>query len=189
MTGEGKLIIFSAPSGSGKTTIVRYLLEHIPNLAFSISATSRPPRGEEKDGVDYHFLSPEEFEKRVQNHEFLEWEEVYAGTRYGTLRSDVERLWAEGKHVIFDIDVVGGLNLKKQFGPNALAVYVQVPNDEALEKRLRGRGTDSEEKIQQRLAKAKDEQRFAPNFDLVLVNDDLERAKNEALERVTGFIN
>lgn len=186
---SGKLIIFSAPSGSGKTTIVHFLLEQLPNLAFSISATSRAPRGQEKNGVDYYFLSPEEFEKRVQENAFLEWEEVYAGTRYGTLRSDVERLWAEGKHVIFDIDVVGGLNLKKQFGANALAVYVQVPNDEALEKRLRARGTDSEEKIQQRLAKAKTEQKLAPQFDVVLVNDDLQRAKNEALERVKGFIN
>ena len=186
---EGKLIIFSAPSGSGKTTIVHHLLDSLPNLAFSISATSRAPRGKEKDGVDYYFLSSEEFAKKAAAGEFLEWEEVYKGTAYGTLRSEVERLWAEGKHVIFDIDVVGGLNLKKLFGENALAVYVKVPNDETLEKRLRGRGTDSEEKIQQRLAKAKEEQKLAPQFDLILVNDDLERAKAEALKKISEWAN
>ena len=185
---SGKLIIFSAPSGSGKTTIVHYLLEQIPNLAFSISATSRPPRGQEKHGVDYYFLSPEEFEKRIQNHEFLEWEEVYAGTRYGTLRSDVERLWAAGKHVIFDIDVVGGLNLKKQFPERTLAVYVHVPDLEELEKRLRARGTDTEEKIAMRMKKAHDELIYAPEFDLMILNDNLENAKEKALRKVKGFI-
>jgi guanylate kinase len=185
---DGKLIIFSAPSGSGKTTIVHHLLDNLPNLAFSISATSRAPRGKEKNGVDYYFLNTEEFAKKAEAGEFLEWEEVYKGTAYGTLRSEVERLWAEGKHVIFDIDVVGGLNLKKLFGEKALAVYVQVPNDETLEKRLRGRGTDPEEKIQQRLAKAKEEQKLAPQFDFILVNDDLERAKKEATLQVKKFI-
>ena len=185
---DGKLIIFSAPSGSGKTTIVHHLLDSLPNLAFSISATSRAPRGKEKDGFDYYFLSHEEFAKRAKAGDFLEWEEVYNGTAYGTLRSEVERLWAEGKHVIFDIDVVGGLNLKKLFGEKALAVYVKVPNDETLEKRLRGRGTDPEEKIQQRLAKAKEEQKLAPQFDLILVNDDLENAKELAKKTVATFI-
>jgi guanylate kinase len=189
MTREGKLIIFSAPSGSGKTTIVRHLLAQIPNLAFSISATSRPPRGAEKHGVDYYFLTAEEFERRVQNHDFLEWEEVYAGTRYGTLRSDVERLWAEGKHVIFDIDVVGGLNLKSQFPERALAVYVHVPDLVELEKRLRARGTDSEEKIAMRMKKAHEELVYAPEFDLMILNDDLERAKEKALRKVKEFIN
>ena len=185
---DGKLIIFSAPSGSGKTTIVHHLLFSLPNLAFSISATSRAPRGKEKDGVDYYFLSQEEFAAKAKAGDFLEWEEVYKGTAYGTLRSEVERLWAEGKHVIFDIDVVGGLNLKKLFGEKALAVYVKVPNDETLEKRLRGRGTDPEEKIQQRLAKAKEEQKLAPQFDLILVNDDLENAKELAKKTVATFI-
>ena len=185
---DGKLIIFSAPSGSGKTTIVHHLLDKLSQLSFSISATSRAPRGEEKDGKDYYFLSPAEFASRVAANDFLEWEEVYHGTSYGTLRSEVERIWAKGKHVIFDLDVVGGLNLKKQFGAKALAVYVQVPNDAVLEKRLRGRGTDSEEKIQQRLAKAKDEQKLAPQFDFVLVNDDLEKAQKTALETVLAFL-
>ncbi len=186
---EGKLIIFSAPSGSGKTTIVHHLLAKMPQLAFSISATSRPPRGAEKNGTDYFFLSADEFAKKAKAGEFLEWEEVYKGTAYGTLRSEVERLWAEDKHVIFDIDVVGGLNLKKHFGNKALAVYVKVSNNETLEKRLRGRGTDSEEKIQQRLAKAKEEQKLAPQFDHILVNDDLERAQQEAVEKVQQFLN
>ena len=184
----GKLLIFSAPSGSGKTTIVRHLLAQLPQLAFSISATSRAPRGQEKHGVDYYFLTQKDFAKKAKAGEFLEWEEVYEGTCYGTLLSEVSRLWAEGKHVIFDIDVIGGLNLKNQFGKNALAVYVQAPNHETLEKRLRGRGTDSEEKIAQRLAKAKEEQKLAPKFDVILVNDDLERAQNEALEKVKEFI-
>ncbi len=188
MTEAGKLIIFSAPSGSGKTTIVRYLLAQIPSLAFSISATSRPPRGAEKHGVDYYFLTPEEFEKHVQNHDFLEWEEVYAGTRYGTLRSDVERLWATGKHVIFDIDVVGGLHLKSLFPERALAVYVHVPDLVELEKRLRARGTDSEEKIAMRMKKAHEELVRAPEFDLVIVNENLEKAKDEALQKVQAFV-
>lgn len=185
---NGKLIIFSAPSGSGKTTIVRHLLEKLPNLAFSISATSRAPRGDEKHGEDYYFLSPTEFKNRAANGDFLEWEEVYKGTHYGTLRQEVERLWREGKHVIFDIDVVGGLNLKKQFGNNALAVYVQVPDIDQLEERLRGRGTDSEEKILQRLAKANEEQKLAPEFDVVLLNDNLARAQQEGLEKVREFV-
>jgi guanylate kinase len=189
MTKKGKLIIFSAPSGSGKTTIVRHLLEQLPQLSFSISATSRAPRGAEKHGKDYYFLSDYEFKLRVENDEFLEWEEVYSGTKYGTLKREVERIWETGKHVIFDIDVVGGLNLKKQFGDQALAVYVQAPNMAALEKRLRGRGTDADEKIEMRLRKAEEETKRAPEFDVVIVNDDLERAKQEALQVISEFIN
>ena len=186
---NGKLIIFSAPSGSGKTTIVRHLLEQIPQLAFSISATSRAPRGREEHGKDYHFLSAEEFASRVAANDFLEWEEVYPGTSYGTLKSEVQRLWAAGKHVVFDIDVVGGANLKKQFPEQTLAIFVQAPNLEELEKRLRGRGTDSEEKIQERLAKAAAEMAYAKDFDVILVNDDLERAQREAMKIISDFIN
>jgi guanylate kinase len=188
MTGNGKLIIFSAPSGSGKTTIVRYLLEQIPELAFSISATSREPRGKEVHRKDYYFLSDDEFNARVENNEFLEWEEVYNGTKYGTLKMEVERLWEAGKHVVFDIDVVGGLNLKKQFSDRALAIYVQAPNIAELEKRLRKRGTETDEKIDMRLRKAEEEAKRAPEFDLVIVNDDLERAKQEALKAISEFI-
>ena len=188
MTDNGKLIIFSAPSGSGKTTIVRYLLEQLPQLAFSISATSREPRPNEKHGRDYYFLSDYEFKLRAENGEFLEWEEVYNGTKYGTLKREVDRIWAAGKHVIFDIDVVGGLNLKKQFPKRALAVYVQVPHIADLERRLRNRGTDSDEKIEMRLRKAQEEAKRAPEFDVIIVNDDLERAKQEALEEVKKFI-
>ena len=189
MTDNGKLIIFSAPSGSGKTTIVRYLLEQLPQLAFSISATSREPRPNEKHGRDYYFLSDYEFKLRAENGEFLEWEEVYNGTKYGTLKREVDRIWAAGKHVIFDIDVVGGLNLKKQFPKRALAVYVQVPHIADLERRLRNRGTDSDEKIEMRLRKAQEEAKRAPEFDVVIVNDDLDRAKQEALKIVSEFIN
>lgn len=186
---NGKLIIFSAPSGSGKTTLVRHLLAHMPQLAFSISATSREPRENEKHGRDYYFLSDYEFKLRAENNEFLEWEEVYNGTKYGTLRREVDRIWAAGKHVIFDIDVVGGLNLKRLFGDKALAIYVQVPHIADLERRLRNRATEPEAKIEMRLRKAQEEAKRAPEFDVVLVNDDLDRAKNEALERVKAFIN
>lgn len=185
---NGKLVIFSAPSGAGKSTLVQYLLPHFPQLNFSISATSRPPRGQEENGKDYYFLSSEEFQARVAKEELLEWEEVYAGTYYGTLRSEVERIWSEGKVVVFDIDVVGALNLKKQFGERALALFVQAPSVEILEQRLRGRATDSEEKIQQRLAKATIEMARAPEFDKVVVNDNLETAKAEALAILKDFL-
>lgn len=187
-TSEGKLVIFSAPSGSGKTTLVRYLLEEFPELSFSISATSRDPRGKEANGVDYYFLSAAEFQSRAGNGEFLEWEEVYAGTYYGTLKAEVERLWAEGKTVAFDIDVVGGLNLKEQFGDRALALFVQAPSLEELRRRLVGRGTDSQEKIAQRLAKAEQELGRAPEFDHVIVNDDLQRAQQEAKALMSKFL-
>lgn len=185
---EGKLIIFSAPSGSGKTTIVKHLLESMGNLSFSISATSRSPRGQEEHGKDYYFLSIDEFDASVSKDEFLEWEEVYQGSRYGTLRSEVQRLWNEDKHVIFDIDVVGGLNLKKKFGDQALAVFVKAPSMEELEKRLRGRQTDSEEKIMQRVAKAKEETALADQFDHILLNDNLEDAKTKAIDLVSSFL-
>lgn len=185
---NGKLVIFSAPSGAGKSTLVNYLLPQFPELSFSISATSRAPRGQEEHGKDYYFLSSEEFKTRVAQDKLLEWEEVYAGTYYGTLRSEVERIWAQGKVVVFDIDVVGALNLKKQFGDRALALFVQAPSVEILEQRLRGRGTDSEEKIQQRVAKATIEMAHAPKFDKVVVNDDLDTAKAEALAILKDFL-
>ena len=185
---NGKLVIFSAPSGAGKSTLVNYLLPQFPELSFSISATSRSPRGKEQHGKDYYFLSSEEFKARVAGDELLEWEEVYAGTYYGTLRSEVERIWAQGKVVVFDIDVVGALNLKRQFGDRALALFVQAPSVEILEQRLRGRGTDSEEKIQQRVAKATIEMARAPEFDKVVVNDDLDTAKAEALAILKDFL-
>lgn len=185
---EGKLVIFSAPSGSGKTTLVRHLIEHFPSLSFSISATSRPPRGAEQHGHDYYFLSAEEFQTKVEQQEFLEWEEVYEGTYYGTLRAEVERLWELGKTVAFDIDVVGGLRLKEYFGNRALAVFVQAPNLEELRHRLEQRGTDSQEKIEQRLAKADLEMQRAPEFDLVIINDQLERAQEEARNALSKFL-
>lgn len=185
---NGKLIIFSAPSGSGKTTIVRYLLQHVPQLAFSISATSREPRGTEQDGTDYYFLSEADFRQRIKDQAFLEYEQVYKGAFYGTLKSEVERLWAAGKHVIFDIDVEGGLNLKTHFGANALAVFVKIPDMSELERRLRDRGTDSNEKILERLSKADKELRRADEFDEILLNDHLEHACEKALVLVKNFL-
>ena len=185
---KGKLIVFSAPSGSGKTTLVRHLLAQDIPFGFSVSATSRLPRGAEQDGVDYYFLSEAEFREKMAQNAFLEYEEVYSGTFYGTLRSEVERLWADGKHVLFDIDVVGGLNIKKQFPKECLALFVQPPSIEELEKRLRGRETDSEETIQQRLAKATEELAYAPQFDRVIVNDDLETAQQEVRKAIEQFL-
>lgn len=184
----GKLIVFSAPSGSGKTTLVRHLLAQDLPLGFSISATSRTPRGQEQDGQDYYFLSAEDFRSQIAADAFLEYEEVYAGTYYGTLQSEVERLWAEGKHVLFDIDVVGGLRIKEKFPEQTLAVFVQPPSVEILEQRLRARGTESEEKIQQRLAKSTQELSYAPQFDRVIVNDDLAQAQQEVVALIASFI-
>ena len=185
----GKLIIFSAPSGAGKTTIVRHLLEkHGDKLAFSISATTRTSRGNEEDGKDYYFVSTEEFLHRVANHQFIEFEEVYAGTYYGTLRSELDRIWAEGKNVVFDIDVVGGLRLKSKFPDQALSIFVNPPSLEVLKQRLSGRGTDSVEKLQERFAKAEHELSFADKFDVVLDNFDLETACAEAEKLVLDFI-
>ena len=178
----GKLIIFSAPSGSGKSTIINYLLTQNLNLAFSISATSRPPRGTEKHGVEYFFLTPEEFRCRIENNEFLEYEEVYKDRYYGTLKEQVEKQLEKGQNVVFDLDVVGGCNIKKYYGERALSIFVQPPSIEELRCRLTGRGTDEPEVIECRIAKAEYEMTFAPQFDRVIVNDDLEAAKAETLE-------
>jgi len=186
---NGKLIIFSAPSGSGKTTIVRHLLKTFPEyIDFSISATSRQKRGKEENGKDYYYLTPEEFKSKVEAGEFLEWEEVYAGTCYGTLRSEVERIWNTGKHVIFDIDVEGGLNLKNQFGERALAIFVMPPSIKILEERLRSRSTDSSESIARRLEKAEKELKTAKLFDRFILNEDLQTALLEADEIIKKFI-
>src|SRR5690606_25211002 len=171
---EGKLIIFSAPSGAGKTTIVKHLLKKFPDkLAFSISASTRQPRNNEVHGKDYYFISEETFLHRVAQKEFVEFEEVYSGTYYGTLRSEIERIWEQGKIVIFDIDVIGGLHLKRKFGKQALAIFVQPPSMDALIDRLRGRGTDSEEKLKERIEKADKELKYNTQFDIVLENDNL----------------
>lgn len=189
MEGEGKLIVFSAPSGSGKTTLVHHLLQQNIPFGFSISATSRPPRGHEKNGVDYYFLSPEAFQAKIKEDAFVEFEEVYENTYYGTLKSEIDRLWSEGKHILFDIDVVGGLSIKNKFPENTLAVFVQPPSVAALEERLRQRGTDSEEKIKERLAKTAKELSYANQFDYILVNDTLETAKKEVVQTVLHFLN
>jgi guanylate kinase len=185
---SGKLIIFSAPSGAGKTTIVRALLKDIPNLRFSVSAASRPKRPNEIDGKDYYFIPVDEFRKKIENDEFLEWEEVYENNFYGTLKSEVDRIWESGNHVIFDVDVVGGLNIKKYYGDRALALFVMPPSVEELEKRLRNRSTESESDLKRRIEKARYEMTFAPQFDEVIVNDDLEKAVSEAKFVVENFL-
>jgi len=186
---HGKLIIFSAPSGSGKTTIVNHLIKTFPqHIGFSISATSRPKRGIEENGKDYHYLSPEEFKAKVTNHEFLEWEEVYAGIYYGTLKTEVEAIWASGRAVIFDIDVEGGLNLKNQFKHNALSIFVMPPSIKILEERLRLRQTDSPESIVRRIAKAEKELKTAELFDVFIINEKLEEAFIKAEETVKDFL-
>lgn len=187
-TTKGKCIIFSAPSGAGKTTIVHYLLKQDLGLEFSVSACSRDPRDNEVDGKDYYFLGIDGFRKKINENAFVEWEEVYTNNFYGTLKSEMERIWNDGKTVIFDVDVIGGLNLKKQFGDDALAVFVQPPSYDELEKRLRGRSTESEEKINQRMEKANKELSFAEKFDMILINDDLETACNKAEEVVRRFL-
>lgn len=186
---NGKLIIFSAPSGSGKSTIINYLLQQNLNLAFSISATSRAPRGNEQNGVEYFFLTSEEFKQRIAQGEFLEYEEVYPNRFYGTLKSQVEKQLAAGQNVIFDVDVVGGCNIKKFYGERALSVFIQPPSVEELRKRLNGRGTDAPEVIESRVAKAEFELEFAKQFDVVIVNDNLETAEAEALQVIRNFIN
>jgi guanylate kinase len=185
----GKLIIFSAPSGSGKTTIVRYLLEQPElNLAFSVSATSRSRRGKEKDGIHYYFMSLTEFKRHIKNDDFLEWEEVYRDNFYGTLKSEIDRLWAEGKNVIFDIDVVGGLRIKKKFPKKTLAVFVKPPSVDELKIRLKKRSTESDEKINMRIAKASVELATAPQFDKIIKNYDLEKALKEAHKMVAEYL-
>jgi guanylate kinase len=177
----GKAIIFCAPSGSGKTTIVKHLLKNNSDLGFSISASTRDKRGRtEQDGKDYHFLTPDEFKEKIVHNEFIEWEEVYEGNYYGTLKSEIERIWDEGRNVIFDVDVKGGLNLKKYFGDKALAIFVKVPSMEILEQRLHGRGTETPESLSRRLFKAKFEMSFQDEFDIVLINEDLNKSLAEA---------
>ncbi|MBP5189348.1 MAG: guanylate kinase [Bacteroidales bacterium] len=181
-------ILFSAPSGSGKTTIIKRLLQYFDCFEFSISATSREPREGERDGVDYYFLSPDEFEHRVQAGDFLEWEEVYAGTRYGTLKSEIERIADKGKVVIFDVDVNGGINIKRYFGDEAMAIFVMPPSIEVLEQRLRARGTESEESIRKRLGRSAKELSEADKFDITIVNDELDRAVAETKKVVEEFL-
>ena len=183
-----KVIIFSAPSGAGKTTLVKHILQSGLPLAFSISACTRLKRQDEIHGWDYYFLTIPEFREHIENNDFVEWEEVYEGSYYGTLRSEVDRIWAMGSHVIFDVDVKGGLMLKKQFGEKALAIFVKPPSVEELERRLIARSTDSEEKICQRIAKAEYELGFAPQFDSVVINDRLEDAQKETIDLIKVFI-
>jgi guanylate kinase len=185
---QGKVIIFSAPSGAGKTTIVRALLDKKSELSFSISACSRDPRGQELNGKDYHFIGIEAFRSKIKNNEFAEWEEVYENHFYGTLNSELTRIWNANKTVVFDVDVVGGLNLKNKFGKNALAIFVMPPSLKILEQRLRNRNTDSEQKIRQRLAKAEEEISLSSGFDIVLENDDLDKAVFEANAIVNEFL-
>lgn len=185
---QGKLIIFSAPSGSGKTTIVKRLLSTFPQFEFSISATSRQPRGEERDGVDYFFLTQEEFKQKVAEDAFVEWEEVYNGTCYGTLRSEMERIWAKGNVIIFDVDVLGGINLKRIFGQNACSIFIKAPSVEALRERLIGRGTDSMETIEKRVAKAEFELSKAAEFDFTVVNDSLDEAVARTENIIKDFL-
>jgi len=185
---KAKLIIFSAPSGAGKTTIVHHLLKTFPNLSFSISATTREQRGDEVHGKDYYFISQESFLHKIAQKEFVEFEEVYSGTFYGTLRSEIERIWAQGKHVIFDIDVEGGLHLKRKYGEQALAIFVQPPSLEVLIERLTGRGTDLPEKLAERIRKADKELQYADRFDVILKNFELETACAEAEQLVSEFL-
>lgn len=185
---SGKLVIFSAPSGSGKSTIINYLLNQGLRLKFSISATSRAPRGEEQDGREYYFLSPGEFRQRIEAGDFLEYEEVYKDKYYGTLKSEVERILASGDNVIFDVDVVGGCNIKQFYGSRALSVFIQPPSIDELRRRLESRGTDAPDVIESRLAKAQYELSFSPRFDVVIMNDDLARAEAEALRCIQNFL-
>ena len=186
----GKAFIFSAPSGSGKTTLVKHLLDNNPDLGFSISASTRDKRGrKEEQGKDYHFLTPEEFKVKIDNDEFIEWEEVYEGNFYGTLKSEIQRIWDSGKNVIFDVDVKGGLNLKKYFGENALSVFVKVPSFEILEQRLADRGTESKDSLSRRLFKAKFEMSFQDKFDVILINEELDKSLKEAQRLYDTFCN
>ncbi len=186
--GEGKLFVFSAPSGAGKTTIVKQLLAQNSNLEFSVSAASRSMRSGEVNGKDYYFLSADEFRKKIANNEFLEWEEVYENQYYGTLKSELERIWSKGHHVIFDVDVVGGLNIKNAYPNNTLAVFVMPPSSDILKDRLINRCTEDEASLKKRLEKADYELSFANKFDLILVNDNLETAINEAKNLIDNFI-
>jgi len=185
---NGKCIIFSAPSGAGKTTIVRYLLRNVENLVFSISAASRQPRGREVNGLDYHFFNVEEFKNKIKNDDFVEWEEVYKDNYYGTLKSEVEKAWQKGKTVVFDVDAIGGINLKKIFGKNALSIFIKPPSLFVLEQRLKNRRTETTEQIKMRLDKANEELSHASVFDYVLLNDNLEKACLEIKKEIENFI-
>lgn len=185
---DGKLVIFSAPSGSGKTTIVKEVLKRYPQMEFSISATSRAPRGAERNGVDYYFISNEEFRRLVEEDRFVEWEEVYSGTCYGTLKSETERIWAKGNVIIFDVDVMGGINLKRIFGANACSIFIMPPSIEELERRLVHRGTDAPEVIAKRVEKASFELTKAGEFDHIVVNDDLDAAVAETINIIDAFL-
>ena len=189
METKQKVIIFSAPSGSGKSTIIGHLLKRIPNLEFSISATSRQPRSGEQNGKDYYFLSHEEFKQRVADDQFVEWVEVYQGTCYGTLKSEIERIWQKGSTVIFDVDVIGGVSLKKIFGDKALSIFIQPPSIEVLEQRLRDRNTETEESLKKRIERAEMELKYSNQLDVVVVNNDLETAINETEAHVNNFLN
>ncbi|TVR39633.1 MAG: guanylate kinase [Bacteroidia bacterium] len=185
---DGKLLIFSAPSGAGKTSIVKGVLKRTPMLVFSVSACSRPMRPGEVDGIDYYFLSPDDFRRKINDGAFLEWEEVYPGSYYGTLYSELERIWGMNKHVVFDVDVAGALNIKKKFNERALAIFIKPPSLEVLEERLVNRNTETEESLQKRLGKAEHELSFAGQFDRIVVNDKLDEAIAEATELVHRFI-
>lgn len=186
---DKKVVIFSAPSGAGKSTVINHCLELFPQFAFSVSATSRAPRGQEKDGVEYYFLSQEEFRRRIDADQFVEWEQVYSGSYYGTLKSEIERIWAQGRTIIFDVDVKGGWNLKKYFGDAALSVFIQAPSVEVLRQRLVSRGTDTPEAIEMRVAKAEEEIAFAAGkFDYTLINDDLQTAFRDIEAKLNAFL-
>ena len=186
---SGKLIILSAPSGAGKSTIIEHLLKKDFNLEFSISACTRKPRGNEKHGVEYYFLTPDDFKNKILKNKFLEWEEVYEDHYYGTLKSEIDRIFAKGNNVIFDIDIAGGLNIKKQYGDKAISIFIMPPSIEELENRLRKRGTDSEENIKKRIDKAKFEISFADKFDKIIVNENIEYAVKQTEEILSNFLN
>jgi guanylate kinase len=185
---KGKLVIISAPSGAGKSTIVRHLLDKGINLEFSISATTRPPRGIEKDSVEYYFLTVAEFRGKIKNDDFIEWEEVYKDQLYGTLKNEIDRIWSHGNHVLFDVDVKGGINLKNIFRHQAISIFIMPPSIDELEKRLVNRRTDSPEKIKMRVAKAEEEMKLASQFDNIIINDRLEQAVNDAYRIVQSFL-
>lgn len=185
---SGKVIVISAPSGAGKTSIVKHILEYVPELMFSTSATTRAKRDGETDGKDYHFMSVDDFKNGILNEDFLEWEEVYENQFYGTLKSEIERIWKEGKTVIFDVDVKGGLNIKKYFGDDALSIFIEPPTIEELERRLKKRGTEDDNSLKKRVEKAEYELTFAPQFDTVVLNDDLTQAREDVINAVNEFL-
>ena len=185
---KGKLLIISAPSGSGKSTLVKFLMKELTYLEFSISATSRKPRGNEKHKIDYYFLSVDDFKNKIAQKDFVEWEEVYKGRFYGTLKSEVNRIRESGKTVVFDVDVIGGLNIKKLYGDEALALFIKPPSIDELKNRLKKRGTDETDEIEKRIAKAEEEMSYAPKFDRIIINDDLNKAQKEILDAVKSFL-